>query len=334
MILVTGANGFVGRHLVRYLSGLGAEVRALFHRREPDAEMRHLPGVQWMQCDLLDVFAVEEAVKGVDEIYHCAAVVSFHPKRREEMMQANISGTAHLVDEALNRQIRKMVFISSVAALGRNNLAHEITEEEQWEEGRSASAYGQSKYLAEMEVWRGIGEGMNAVIVNPGIVLGAGDWSDGSTRLMKLAYDEFPFYTTGVNGWVDVQDLVTAVHRLMDSDITSERFILSAGNFSYREVFTLMAGALNRRPPRVQAPAFLTGLVWRWSMLKSRITGSTVTITRETAGTARNICRYNNDKLKQALPGFSYAPIEETIGRMAAAYLLDHRQDSPAILKA
>jgi dihydroflavonol-4-reductase len=324
MVLVTGANGFVGRHLVQYLSAQGQQVRALYHRRQPDDTLRQLPGVQWMQCDLLDVYAVEEALQGVERIYHCAAVVSFHPRDKAGMMQVNVTGTAHLVDEALVQGVQKLVYISSVAALGRNAGTVHITEEEQWAESRYNSAYAQSKYLAEMEVWRGMAEGLDAVVVNPGIILGAGDWNLGSSRLMKLAYDEFPFYTQGVNAWVDVRDVVRAAVMLMESDITAERFILSAGNYSYREVFTLMAEALKRRPPRKRATLLMTGLVWRWNMLKSVFTGATITITKETARNAQKVCYYSNDKLRRFIPDFQYTELRDTIGAMAGAFLADN----------
>lgn len=322
MILITGASGFVGQHLVKLLSRQGAgQIRALYHARKPNEELSRLPGVHWVQCDLLDVFAVGEVMKGITQVYHCAAVVSFQPEMRERMMLVNVTGTMHIVNAALDEQIQKLVYISSVAALGRNNHEREISEEVQWEEDGHNSAYAQSKYYAEMEVWRGIAEGLDAAIVNPGIILGeGGDWDAGSARLMKLAYDEFPFYTNGINSWVDVVDVAKVAIMLMDSDITAERFIVSAGNFSYKQIFTLMAEALDRRPPRYQASALMTGIVWRWNMLLSRLLNKGVTITKETAQTARQICYYNNEKLKRFFPDFHYTDMPDTIARMAEAY--------------
>ena len=164
-----------------------------------------------MQCDLLDIYEVEEAMQGITDVYHCAAIVSFQPADKEKMLHFNVESTANIVNEALEQDIRKLVFVSSVAALGRSEVTKEITEEEQWEESKYNSRYGLSKHMAEMEVWRGIGEGLNAVIVNPGIILGEGNWDEGSARLMKVVYKEFPFYTQGINGWVDVKDVVKAM---------------------------------------------------------------------------------------------------------------------------
>jgi len=165
MILLTGASGFLGQHLVRFLSAQGDAVRALYNHKVPNSELQELPGVSWAKYDLLDIFAVEEAMQGIDEVYHCAAIVSFKPGRREEMLHFNAESTTNIVNQAIEQGIRKMVYVSSVAALGRAAESNkEISEEEEWEESRGNSAYGMSKYIAEMEVWRGIGEGLNAVV--------------------------------------------------------------------------------------------------------------------------------------------------------------------------
>lgn len=321
MILVTGASGFVGHHLVRLLSGKGHIVHALYNRNEPGDELKRLPGVTWQQCDLLDIYAVEEVFEGIDEVYHCAAIVSFHPGHKERLLHVNTESTTNVVNEALERGIRKLVYVSSVAALGRTEGSNkQITEEEEWEESRHNSVYGQSKYQAEMEVWRGIGEGLSATIVNPGIILGEGNWDEGSARLIKIVDREFPFYTEGINGWVDVADVAKAMYLLMQSDIEAERFILSAGNYSYKEIFTLMAGALGRKPPHIKASSWMTELLWRFMMLKTALTGETATITKETTRTAQKQCFYCNDKLIKHLPAFSYTPIAQSVARMAAAY--------------
>ena len=321
MILVTGASGFLGRHLVRYLSLQGSPVRALYCNHPPDDALNNLSGIEWIQCDLLDVFSVEEIMKDVTEIYHCAAIVSFHSSQKEKIMHVNVESTANVVNEALIQGVRKIVSVSSVAALGRSELANkEITEEEQWEESKYNSRYGLSKHLAELELWRGAGEGLDVVIVNPGIILGEGNWEEGSARLMKVVNKEFPFYTLGVNGWVDVKDVVKAMVLLMQSTVTAQRFILSAGNFAYKEVFTKMAYALGKKPPHIKAGKLLTSLVWRWSVLKAALLGQTATITKETASTAQRRTFYNNEKLLHFLPDFQYTNLDVTIARMAKAF--------------
>lgn len=320
IVLVTGASGFVGSHLVRLLSAKGEIVRALHNKRTPTEEMKQLPGVSWMQCDLLDVFAVEEAMQGVGEVYHCAAIVSFKKEDKEQLLHFNVEATANIVNEALEQAVRKLVYVSSIAALGRSKEGEEITEEEQWEESKYNSVYAESKHLAELEVWRGLGEGLEAVVINPGIILGEGDWDTGSANLVKMVYNEFPYYTMGVNAWVDVQDVVRLMHELMHSHITGERFIASAGNYSYQEVFSTLAEKMGRKPPRKPAGRLLSSIVWRLSVLKSRLTGKPTSLTRETARTAQRISRYSTKKLEKMLPDFRYTPLEDTLERLANSY--------------
>lgn len=321
MILVTGASGFVGQHLVQYLSAQGKPVRALYNSHPPKDELLLLPNISWMQCDLLDVYAVEAAMEGIEDIYHCAAVVSFAPGDKQRMLHFNVEATANIVNEAIARNVRKILYVSSIASLGRNAAGKEITEEEEWQESKHNSIYSLSKYNAELEIWRGIGEGLDAVIINPGIILGEGNWDEGSARLIKVVYNEFPFYTEGINGWVDVKDVVALAHRLMNSDISAERFIVSAGNFSYKDIFTRMAEAMGRKPPYIKANALMTGIVWRWNWLRNRLFGSKITVTKETARTANHLNYYNNNKLFSFLPGFQYTPMQDTINRMATSFL-------------
>lgn len=321
MILITGASGFLGRHLVQRIAATGGKARALYYNHPPPPGLKDLPGIEWMQADLLDVYSVEEAMAGITDIYHCAAVVTFDVSRREEMLHFNPESTANIVNQALVQGIRKMVYASSVAALGRTGEQHKpITEEEEWGESRYNSAYGISKHLAEQEVWRGIGEGLNAVIVNPGIIIGQSGHHDLSTRMMKIVAREFPFYSAGRTSFVDMEDVVNIMMSLMNSDIESERFIVSAGNFSFREIFTLMAGALNKKPPRYFAGTFITGMAWRLSKLWTAVTGHKSIITRETVNNANSVCLYDNSKLLKALPGFSYTPISRSIELMARSF--------------
>jgi len=325
MILVTGGSGFLGGHLVRELSRRGERVRALYNTRKPVGDMAALPGVEWVQADLLDIFDVEAVMKNVMDVYHCAAIVSFDHAKRQEMLHFNPESTANIVNQAVEQGIRKLVYVSSVAALGRSgHMNKEADEEQEWGESRYNSAYGISKYLAENEVWRGVGEGLCAAIVCPSLILGAGDWSSGSPQIMTVVNKEFPFYTGGVNGWVGVGDVVNAMVQLMASDIEGESFILNEGNHAYREIFTMMANALGKKPPRIKATPAMTGIIWRANALWSRITGANPVITRETASTAHSISRYNNSKLLHTLKGFSYTPIEVCIAEMAAAFKATH----------
>lgn len=299
---------------------------ALYNSRKPEAAPA--PGITWKQCDLLDVFAVEAVMQGITQVYHCAAVVSFDPRKKEDMIRNNVNSTANVVDAALDAGVEKLVHVSSIAALGRTAeaLSTEITEDTHWEEGKANSAYAESKFRSEMEVWRAMAEGLNAAIVNPAIILGEGDWNSGSANLMQIVYKEFPWYTDGVNAWVDVKDVVAAMILIMNSDITDERYIISAGNFAYKEVFTGMAQALKRKPPYKHASSWMTEIVWRMEVLKSRLANRQVTISKESARTAQTRCYYSNEKMKRDFPGFSYHALNDTLERMAAAFLKDQQQ--------
>jgi len=323
MILVTGASGFLGQHLVRRLAASGNSVLAQYHTNLPVGDISKLPGVTWQKCDLLDVYAVEALVQDVTEIYHCAGIVSFDPARREEMLHFNPESTANIVNEALQQDVRKMVYVSSVAALGRTGDELKVIDEEQeWGESKYNSAYGLSKYLAEMEVWRGIGEGLCATIINPSVILGAGDWRYGSPQLMTVVSKEFPFYTGGINGWVDVDDVVTAMTALMSSDVEAERFIVSEGNYPFRDIFTRMAMALGKKPPRMYANRLLSMLLARLSKV---FMGKQTVITRETVSNAHSISKYDNSKLLKAFPAFTYTAMDNTISKMATAFKSSHQ---------
>lgn len=324
MILVTGASGFLGQHLLQALAQGNQQVRALYHSR---AQQVSHANIQWQSCDLLDLFAVADAMKGIDKVYHCAATVSFDSRQRNQLIDNNINATTHVVNAALEAGIQKLIHVSSIAALGRSQVKEkgtllDIDETTYWEEDKNNSAYAESKYHAEMEVWRAMAEGLPAVIVNPPVMLGEGDFSRGSAHLMQVVDQEFPWYTSGVNAWVDVQDVVKAMCLLMESEISEERYIISAGNYSYREVFTMMADALGKRPPYKRAGAWMTEMVWRLEVLKSRLSNKPATISKETARTAQLDCRYDNSKFLRAFPEFTYERLETTIRRMAAAYQL------------
>ena len=311
MILVTGGAGLLGKELITQLLQAGKQVRAIYNKTKL-ADFKH-ENLQQMQCDILDVIGLEEAMTDVDQVYHCAAIVTFNPRRRQQMFKINIEGTANVVNAALDAGIKKMVYVSSVAALGRIREDGPINETMNWTEETSNSAYGQSKYLAEMQVWRGIGEGLDAVMVNPVIILGAGDWNGGSSQIFKTAYEEFPWYTNGSTGFVDVRDVVKAMIELMNSNITAERFIISAENRTYADVFNLMAKAFGKKPPHKKVTPLLAKIVWRLEAVKSLFTGNDPLLTKETAATAMTKSTFDNSKLKKFLPYFEYRKIEDTI---------------------
>ncbi len=325
MLLITGATGLVGSFVARRFLQQGEKIRAL---ARPGADRRLLHDVEaqidWVEGDVLDVLALEQALVGVTRVIHAAALVSFAPKDRRAMYQTNVQGTANVVNACLRAEIQKLLFVSSVAALGRptrlsGNEPVVISETAKWEESPLNSHYAKTKYLAELEVWRGASEGLPVVIVNPSVILGEGDWRRSSTQLFKYAFDERPFYPDGTLNYVDVLDVAEAVFRLLTSDIQSERFILNAGSLPYRDFLRNVAVAFGKKPPTLHVPRAATALFWRLEAVRSWLTGKAPLITRETAQSASRSFFFPNEKIRAAI-GLEFRGLDETIGRVAAAF--------------
>jgi len=308
-IFVTGGAGLVGKELLQQLLNKGYHVRALYHHSPIEADH---PNLEKVQGDILDVVLLEEALAGITHVFHCAALVSYAPSDRYRLLRLNTIGTANLVNACIDEGVKKLVHVSSVAAIGRNRNGM-VNEAMAWSEKANNSYYGKSKYLAEMEVWRGIGEGLDAVIVNPSLILGGDDWSSGSSAIFKSAYDEFPWYSMGMSGFVDVRDVARAMILLMESNITAQRFILSGENLRFKKVFTDIAHCFGKKPPHKKVTSFLAEIVWRIEALKGLFTGKKPLLTKETARTALTSIEFDHSKILNALPGFRFTPISETI---------------------
>jgi dihydroflavonol-4-reductase len=311
MILVTGGAGLVGNILIQHLLSQGKMVTAIYNNTP--LRFSNNTNLISVQCDILDVYALEDAMQGITEVYHCAAMVSFVPKDEYKLYKINVEGTANVVNACINAEVKKLVHVSSIAALGRAKVGGTINETMSWTQENSNSKYGHSKYLGELEVWRGVAEGLNAVIVNPVIILGAGNWNEGSTKIFKTVYDGFPWYTTGTTGFVGAKDLVVAMSLLMDSDITAQQFIVSAENATYQNILTKIALGFNKKIPNKKVTPFIAAITWRLEAIKSFFAGSSPLITKETAATSLSEITFDNTKLLKALPGFSYTTLDETI---------------------
>ena len=312
IIFITGTTGLVGSHLIKELVKQNQKIKALYRTEIP---LQH-DNIEWIQGDIFDTVLLEETLNNVDQVYHCAAKVSFNPKDKKNLFKTNIEGTANIVNACLNSGVKKLLHVSSVSAMGRIRENVIITEEMQWSEETSNSIYGESKYLAEMEVWRGITEGLNAIIVNPTIILGAGNWNKGSSEIFKTVYKEFPYYSEGITGFVDVLDVVTAMIALMNSDISAERFIINADNISYKALFDMIAAAFNKKPPHKKVTPFMAASIWRLEAIRSLFTGKAPFITKETARTALAKVRFDNSKLLKALSSFNYIPLKISVERI------------------
>jgi len=314
MILVTGATGLVGSHLIQQLIKNNQSVRALYRNNIPNYSGAEK--VDWIKGDIIDIGSLEDAMQNVQQVYHCAAIVSFNPSKRNELYKVNIEGTSNVVDACINSGVKKLLFVSSVAALGRIRVDKPIDETMNWTPETSNSEYGKTKYMAELEVWRGMGEGLEVAVVNPVIILGSGDWNSGSSSIFKSAYDEFPWYTSGMSGFVDVLDVVNAMITIMQSSVTEQRFIISGHNAYYKDIFTLIAKCFGKKVAHKKVTPFIAGIVWRLEALKAIFTGKDPLLTKETAKTAQTVVSFNNNKLLNQFPDFKYTTLEKSIERV------------------
>ncbi|MBS1663574.1 MAG: NAD-dependent epimerase/dehydratase family protein [Bacteroidetes bacterium] len=321
-VLVTGGTGFLGAYIIQELTGRGYSVRAI---RRSDRLPAFMPpsaweGVEWVSGDILDIVGLEEAAEGMDAIIHAAGKVSFATEDRRALFSINIDGTANIVNAALERQVPRLIHVSSIAALGRTGNGEKVDEEKKWTDTKWNTPYAISKFRGEIEVWRGIGEGLSAAIVNPSTLLGYGDWGTGSSALFRNAYDEFPWYTEGVNGFVDVADAARAIVALLESNISGQRYILNGDNWTFRRLFETMADAFGKKRPYKEATPFLGGIAWRQAKLKSIFTGRPTLLSKESAKIAQSKTYLDNSKVLRQLPGFQFTPLEDTIKRACAKY--------------
>ena len=286
-----------------------------------------MQNIEWVDGDILDKDSLHELLSGVDLIYHAAAMISFDPRDREAMIHNNVEGTANLVDLALSLHIPRFCHVSSISAIGSPPEGIEANEEHPWRNNMDHSAYAKSKYLSEMEVWRAIFQGLNAVIVNPSVIIGPDDWKSGSSLLFSTIWNGLKFYPKGGTGFVDVRDVTVAMRRLMDDDVwevvKNQRFILNAENTPFREIFNQIAGCLNEKQPKYFANNLLLNLACRLSSIKSYLTGTHPSITRETARSANRLSYFDGSKICRII-GFEYIPVEVSIRTNAQLFLKDY----------
>ncbi|HLP96067.1 MAG TPA: SDR family NAD(P)-dependent oxidoreductase [Saprospiraceae bacterium] len=321
LVLVTGATGFVGSYLLRLLLKKGWKVRALRRKNSQMALVADIADrVEWREADVTDMGALEDAFEGVTHVCHCAALVSFHPKDADKMMKINVEGTANIVNLCLDFGVKRLVHVSSIAALGRTPKRKHLDETSKWVESPHNSRYAISKFRAEMEVQRGVAEGLSAAMVNPSVVVGSKDWEEGMSGFFKKIDQGLKFCPSGGSGFVDVRDVVRFMVHLLESEYNGERYILNVDNLSHRDFFRMIADELGVKPPPVTVGPFLAEVAWRVEWLKEKILGATPMVTRESARASVTHYTYGNEKSLSVF-GFTYTPFPKTVHEVAQQYL-------------
>jgi len=333
MVLVTGATGFTGSWLVCHLIDSGVKVRALkrkssstgmfdqiFKAYFSDKKTPNTDLLEWLEGDITDIFSLEDAMENCDKVYHTAALVSFHKKDRQLLYDTNVIGTTNVVNTMLYKQIKTLIYVSSTAALGRSEHGEWITELTPWKENPLNSEYAKSKHKAELEVWRGIEEGLQAIIVNPGVISGFGDWNKGSCATYKKIYNGLNLYSQGINGVVDVQDVCKALLTLESKQLFNERFVLVSENITYQNYFNFIAKGFKKPDLKFVVNPWLGKFISRMAGILESIGLSNFFITKEIALSAVSINQFDSSKIIKTID-FKFKSISQSASESTDFYL-------------
>ena len=279
-----------------------------------------MQNIEWIEGELTNVNVLSDGMRGADIVCHCAAIVSFDPRDKDAMEKTNLEGTAAVVNVALQEGVKKLVYVSSTAAIGKQKPGITIDESHLWEAGNQNSFYSYSKHAAELEVWRGSEEGLQVAIVNPSVIIGPGEWGKSSTSLIATIAKGLKFYTGGGNAFVDVRDVAKAMVKLVQSDLQNERYLLVSENLRFKELFDLICQELSVKEVPYKASAWMSSLAWRLNYLWSLISGARPVITKETARSANEVQNYSNEKARKEL-GMEFIPITTSVRDTCAIFL-------------
>ncbi|MCT4613364.1 MAG: NAD-dependent epimerase/dehydratase family protein [Marinifilaceae bacterium] len=333
MVLVTGATGMLGSHLMVKLLEENESVIALKRKSSSLKNTEKIfsyynkqnlfENINWIDCELYDTIGLEDVLDRVDTVYHCAAMVSFDKKQRDRLFATNVDGTRYLVDACIDKNISRFCFVSSIGALGKEEDGKIITEESERDLLEACSDYSLTKYMSEMEVWRGFEEGLKGVIVNPSVILGEGNWNLGSASIFSSVANGMKYYTKGTTGYVDVQDVVRAMILLTNSETNAQRYILNSDNISYQDLFIRIAFEFGVKAPWKYATENLCSIAWRLDFIMSKIMGKPRKFTKNMARSSHNISSYSSEKIKNDF-SFLFNSIESSISRIVKNYKLDN----------
>lgn len=334
MNLITGATGIVGAHVALQLLMQNKPVVAikrkdsdltktkkLFFYYTADAQIL-FDKIKWVEADINDIFSILDALEGIETVYHCAGFVSFNKKDRKQMYKINAEGTANIVNACLEKNIKALCHVSTIATLQNPDITKNIDESVYWKSSPAASDYAISKYNGEREVWRGIEEGLHAVIVNPGVILSPGFWNQSSGKIIQNCYKATSFYTNGSSGTIDAKDVAACMIELVEKKQFNKRFVLIENNYSFRELFSQIHKQLGRKEPGIEAGKWMLKLARYADAFRALITGKEQILTKETVIAALEKNTFNNQRIKQAL-NYQFVPLTETTKFICQAYLND-----------
>ena len=333
MVLVTGATGILGRVIVLELLKRGKNVRAT---KRPTSDLQEVEKsyrfytenpsewfqkIEWLDVDFEDIFSLKTALIGITEVYHCAAKVSFHPKDRRAMYHTNIAGTRNLLFAIENSEVKKLCFVSSTAVLDGVNEQGEVTEDSNYNPKVDHSPYARSKHFSEMEVWRASAEGLNTVIINPGVIIGSGNW-EASSGEMFSALAKYPYAMSGSSAYVDVRDVAKIAVNLMEKEVLNERFIVISGTERLLAVSNFVREKLGKPkakllPDFVLKIGYFLNIILGWLFPKLRMLNK---VNLETVTSHHLI---SNQKIKQALD-YEFIPVFESLDFHLKNYISDH----------
>jgi dihydroflavonol-4-reductase len=321
MLAITGSSGLLGSCVAIEAQKREMPFRALV--REGRSHALTALGVEPSivhEADILDMSALRKAFKGVDVVVHCAAQVSFNPRDKKKIYDVNVGGTSNVVNACLEQGVRKLIHVSSVAAFGRQKKSTVITEGARWIPGVKQTDYGESKYFAELEVYRGMEEGLQVMLVNPSVILAAADGFRSSSRFFSYAWAERPFFTDFSVGYVDVRDVVEMIFRLIDSSANGEKFIANAGQVGVGQLLKEIALRIKKTPPSIRLRGGFIECLAVAEDLRSWLTGSAPLISRQSLMLLKDAAVFDNAKAKTRL-GIEFRTLEDTLDWCCAEFL-------------
>jgi len=316
-ILVTGATGFLGHHLVKRLIGEGNEVRIL---KEKDTLMDLLNGlkIEVFEGDIRDFESVKKAVSSCEIVFHLAGLISYWSRQNSLQFEINVNGTKNVVQACLEEKVKRLIYTSSTGAVGfkEGKLADEETE---FNLGSLGIAYCDTKYLAEKEIQKGVKEGLDAVMVCPGSMYGPGDIRRIKEDPVFLKGVSSLFYVKGGLGVVDVEDVVEGEILAWKKGKKGERYILVGENLSFYDIRKTIAEILGKNPPKIALPylVFLfISYILNWT---SYLTEKRPKFTPENAKLNGMYLYFSNEKAKKELE-MQFSPFKEAAKRMIEWY--------------